>query len=176
MATIRPGVLEKNVKDENRQGRIINVPIKINDKDLKARTIKVIQEKLKQAELDAAKIVVAGGWGLRSPEDFRLLEKLAHILGGMVGGTRPLVDKGWISDEQMIGQSGKTVRPKLYIGIGISGAMHHIVGIKDSEIIVSINNDSQAPILNHSDFCILEDLRKVLPPLIEELEKRLRSN
>jgi electron transfer flavoprotein alpha subunit len=174
MATVRPGVLRKLAKSGSQHGQIVHVPISINEREYKAKTIKVVEEKA-ETSLEGADIIVAGGWGLRSADDFRLLEQLSQVLGGAIGGTRPLVDKGLISEEQMIGQSGKTVRPKLYIGVGISGAMHHLVGIKDSEVIIAINNDQQAPIFNVSDIGILGDLKKVLPRLIVQLQIKAHS-
>jgi electron transfer flavoprotein alpha subunit len=174
MATVRPGVLRKLAKSGSRHGQIVHVPIRIDERECKAKTIKVVEQKA-ETSLEGADIIVAGGWGLRSADDFRLLEQLSQVLGGAIGGTRPLVDKGWISEEQMIGQSGKTVRPRLYIGVGISGAMHHLVGIKDSEVIIAINNDRQAPIFNASDVGILGDLKKVLPRLIAQLQIKAHS-
>jgi len=173
MATVKLGVMEKCSEDDSRSREILRVKVNIKNSDIKAKTIEMVEEEPKEVPLEKADVIVAGGWGMRSIENFRLLEKLAEVLGGVIGGTRPAVDKGWISEERMIGQSGKIVRPKLYIGAGISGAMHHTVGIKDSKIIVVINNDPQAPIFAAADFGIVGDLREVLPCLIEEFKKAL---
>ena len=100
------------------------------------------------------------------------MEKLAGALHGAVGGTRPPLDEGWISEEQMIGQSGKTIRPKLYIGIGISGVIQHVVGILDAKVIIAINHDPNAAIFHSADLGAVADFRKIVPLLVEELQKR----
>jgi electron transfer flavoprotein alpha subunit len=105
-----------------------------------------------------------------------LLEELAHLLGGAVGATRPPVDEGWAREDQMIGQSGKTVRPRLYIGVGVSGMSHHVVGMDGSEVVVAINTDPKAPLFEMADLCIKGDFREILPPLLEELRQRLGSH
>jgi electron transfer flavoprotein alpha subunit len=119
-----------------------------------------------------AEVVVAGGWGIGSKEGWKLLEELASLLGAAVGATRPPLDEGWVEEGQMIGQSGKTVRPRFYIGAGISGVMHHVVGMDESDFIVAINTDPNAPLFEVSDLAIVEDYSEILPPLIEEIKKR----
>jgi len=115
---------------------------------------------------------VAGGAGIGAQEDWNWVEQLARVLHGAVGGTRPPLDEGWITEDQMIGQSGKTIRPKLYIGIGISGVIQHVVGIQDAKVIIAINNDPKAALFQSADLGVVADFRKIVPLLIEELEKR----
>jgi len=171
MTTVRPGVFRKPARDESRRGDIVKVEVDITEDDLRARTIQLVEEKPKEKPLEGAEIVVAGGWGMRAVGGFKPVRELAELLGASVGGTRPALDEGWITEEQMIGQSGKTVRPKLYIGLGISGEMHHTVGILDSEVIVAVNNDENAPIFQVADVGIVGDLRDVLPHLLKEFER-----
>jgi electron transfer flavoprotein alpha subunit len=170
MATIRPGVFSKPKMDDSRNGNLIKVDVNITESDLKAKTIQIVEEKPKEKPLEGAEIVVAVGWGMKAVKGFKSIRKLAALLGASIGGTRPAVDEGWIHEEQMIGQSGKTIRPKLYIGLGISGEMHHTVGILDSEVIVAVNNDENAPIFKMADIGIVGDIRDVLPHLLKELE------
>jgi electron transfer flavoprotein alpha subunit len=116
--------------------------------------------------------VVAGGYGIGGKENWKLIEKLAEVLNGGVGSTRPPCDAGWDHlDSQMIGQSGKTVRPDLYIGVGMSGALHHLVGIQGSKVIVAINKDPKAPIFEVADYGINYDFRQIVPALVEELRR-----
>lgn len=171
MATVRPGVMEKGIRDESRSGEIIKIKTEIEERNVKVRTIEMVQEESKEVPIEKADIIVAGGWGLQSVENFKILENFASVLGGVVGGTRPAVDRGWLHEDRMIGQSGKTVRPKLYIGVGISGAMHHIVGIQGSKVIVAINSDPHAAIFTISDFGIIGDSTEILPILIQDFKK-----
>jgi electron transfer flavoprotein alpha subunit len=119
---------------------------------------------------------VAGGWGVGSRENWRFLDELARELSGAVGCTRPALDEGWTAGEHtMIGTSGKTVRPKVYLGFGISGSPHHTVGVKDAGVIVSVNSDPRAPAFEWADFRVEADLRKVLPLLLAEIRRRKGS-
>ncbi|NIM45813.1 MAG: electron transfer flavoprotein subunit alpha [Nitrososphaeria archaeon] len=171
MATVRRGVLRKPQRKVRGEGEIIRVDVDIDFKDLRTRTLDILEEKALEAPIEEAEVVIAGGWGMRETGGFEMLQELARILGGSVGGTRPAVDEGWIEEERMIGQSGRTVRPRLYIGVGISGQMHHIVGILNSEVIVVINRDPEAPIFEVADLGVVKDLEEILPFLIKELKR-----
>ena len=174
MATVMPGIM-KALSAIERKGEVKEIEIDLPDKGLGPEVLEVKREKPDQLPLEKAEVVVAGGWGIGSPEDWKMIESLADLLGGAVGATRPPVDEGWAEEGQMIGQSGKTVRPKLYIGIGISGVMHHVVGMDQSEHIIAINTDPDAEIFDTSDVIVMKDFRKVVPKLIEEIRSRLKG-
>jgi electron transfer flavoprotein alpha subunit len=174
MATVMPGIM-KALSSTERGGEIKEIEIDLPEEGLGPEVLEVKREKPDQLPLEKAEFVVAGGWGIGSRENWRLIESLAELLGGAVGATRPPVDEGWAEEGQMIGQSGKTVRPKLYIGIGISGVMHHVVGMDQSEHIITINTDPNAEIFDTSDVIVVEDFRKIVPKLIEEIQARLQK-
>jgi len=171
MATVRPGVMKSLDRDESRHGEIMEVSTSLREEDMKIKIVEVVTEKPKVLPIEGADVVVAGGWGVGSAENWKLIEELAETLGGAVGATRPAVDEKWALEDQMIGVGGKTVRPKLYIGAGISGALQHTVGIQDSKVVVAINNDPNAPIFEGADFGIVGDLREIIPCLVNEIKK-----
>ena len=174
MATVMPGIM-KALSAVDREGDVREIEIDLPEKGLGPEVIEVKREKPDQLPLEKAEVVVAGGWGVGSLEYWKTIESLAEVLGGSVGATRPPVDEGWAEEGQMIGQSGKTVRPKLYIGIGISGVMHHVVGMDQSEHIITINSDPDAEIFDTSDVIVVEDFRKIVPKLIDEIRVRLKK-
>lgn len=174
MATVRPGIFSLPTPNPNRTGETIRIEPQI-DEPLRAKTIEIKQEKPPEKPIEEAEIVVAGGWGMKFAGGFEPIRKLASILNAAVGGTRPALDEGWIKEDQMIGQSGKTIKPKLYIGIGISGEMHHTVGILDSKCIVAINNDPDAPIFRVADIGVIGNAEEILPHLIKELQRLTQS-
>jgi electron transfer flavoprotein alpha subunit len=171
MATIRPGVYRRGEPREER-GKVEEVPVRIQPEDLRQKTVEMRWEKKPAQAIEDAEVVVAGGAGIGNGEDWKWVEKLAETLQAAVGGTRPPLDEGWISEEQMIGQSGKTIRPKLYIGVGISGVIQHVVGIQDARTIIAINQDPNAAIFQSADLGAVADFRKLLPLLVEELGKK----
>jgi electron transfer flavoprotein alpha subunit len=174
MATVMPGVMKK-IPPESRTGQILTLAVSDLD-DSGPQILEVSREEAKAQPLEAAEVIVAGGWGVGGPEGWKLVEELAHMVGGAVGATRPPVDEGWAAEDQMIGQSGKTVRPRLYIGAGISGMSHHVVGMDGSETVVAINKDPKAPIFDVADICIVGDFREIIPALLEEIRQRLQAN
>jgi electron transfer flavoprotein alpha subunit len=171
MATVRPGVFRKGEAKE-KKGAIERIPVGFEPEDLRQKVIEVHYEKKAAQAIEEAEVVIAGGAGVGNPGDWQWIEKLAKFLHGAVGGTRPPLDEGWIHEDQMIGQSGKTIRPKLYIGVGISGVIQHTVGIQDAKAIIAVNNDAKAAIFQNADLGVVGDFRKILPLLIEELEKK----
>jgi electron transfer flavoprotein alpha subunit len=171
IATVMPGIMKARSPVE-KTGTIKEIAVCLPDKDLGPKILEIKKWELEVLPLEKAEVVIAGGWGIGNEEDWRMIEELATVLGGAVGATRPSVDEGWAHEEQMIGQSGKTVRPNLYIGVGISGVMHHVVGMDQSKHIISINTDPCADIFDVSDVIVVEDFRKVVPMLIKEIKSR----
>ncbi len=165
--TIRPTAFEP--VSSGTQNANIQACDKIYDLKL-SRFVKLTQEKSLRPELTSAKIVVSGGRALGSQENFKLIEKLADVLGGAIGATRAAVDAGYIANEYQVGQTGKVVAPDLYFAIGISGAIQHIAGMKDSKVIVAINKDSSAPIFQIADYGLVADLFQAVPELTQKLE------
>ncbi|MHA1376847.1 MAG: FAD-binding protein [Candidatus Helarchaeota archaeon] len=170
MSTVRPGIFKIPPKMEKKPKIRIIEPL-INEKKLLTKIVKIIKREKKKINLEDAKIIVAGGRGVGSKENYKIIEKLANVLNAEVGGSRVAVELSWVAPEQQIGQTGKTVSPKLYIACGISGAIQHRVGIERSQIIVAINKDPDAAIFNIAHYGIVGDLHKVIPALIKELEK-----
>ncbi|MBN2239310.1 MAG: electron transfer flavoprotein subunit alpha/FixB family protein [Dehalococcoidales bacterium] len=172
MATIPPGFLKKPEKQEGKKAEVVKVEVKVNPNELRTKVLEVKTETSATKPLEAAETVVAGGYGIGSKENWKILDDLAEVLNASVGATRPACDEGWaVQDTQMIGQSGKTVHPELYIGVGISGVIHHLIGIQDSKKIVAINRDAEAPIMKAADYAIVADYKDVVPALIEEFKK-----
>ncbi len=171
MATVRPGVFRKG-QPAPAQGVVEPVPVEIRPEDLEQRVIEIIWERRPAKSIEEAEVIVAGGAGLATRENWKWVERLAQALHGAVGGTRPPLDEGWISEEQMIGQSGKTIRPKLYIGIGISGVIQHTIGIQDAGTIIAINNDPKAAIFQSADLGVVSDYRQIIPLLIDDLNTK----
>ncbi|NIO05154.1 MAG: electron transfer flavoprotein subunit alpha [Proteobacteria bacterium] len=174
MATVMPGIM-KIIAPLEREGEIKEVAFELPDGDLGPEVVEIKRGEPEKLPLEKAEVVIAGGWGIGNREDWRMIEDLATALGGAVGATRPPVDEGWAEEGQMIGQSGKTVRPNLYIAIGISGLMHHVVGMDRSKHVISINKDPHADIFEVSDVMAVEDFRKIVPLLIKEIRSRLEG-
>jgi electron transfer flavoprotein alpha subunit len=171
MATVRPGVLDMGTADPSRTGEIVSIKPAFTDRDIKAKTIEFVREKSEGGSITDADIVVSGGFGLESLGGFALIEELARIVHGEVAGTRPAFDRGWIPESRMIGQSGKTVKPRLFISIGASGATHYTTGFLKSKTIVAIDRNPRAPIFGVADLGIVGDLKEIVPCLLEEFRK-----
>jgi electron transfer flavoprotein alpha subunit len=174
MATVMPGAMSA-LSPLERKGEIREVDVQLPEINLGPKVLEVKREKPEELPLEKAEVVVAGGWGIGSDENWKMIEELAGVLGGAVGATRPPVDEGWADEGQMIGQSGKTVRPILYIGVAISGVMHHVVGMDQAKHIITINQDEHAEIFETSDVVVVEDFRKIVPKLIAELKSRTQT-
>src|SRR5208283_3546724 len=166
MATVRPRVLSMPTRQSGRRGRIVGHPLAMAEEDIITKVLQFIPDRSSnKAQLAYADIVVAGGLGLRSAENFQLVKELAEVLGAEYGGSRPLVQKGWITADRQIGQTGKTIRPKLYIAAGISGAIQHRVGVEGADLIVAINTDPNAQIFQFAHLAVVADAIEVLPAL-----------
>ena len=172
MATVREGVMKKEVFDENYKGEVINLEASkyVSDADF---VVEIIDRHIEKSKVNIknSPIIVAGGYGVGSKENFDLLFDLANTLGGEVGASRAAVDAGFVEHERQIGQTGVTVRPKLYIACGISGQIQHIAGMQESSIIISINNDPNAPINTIADYVITGDMEDIVPKLIKYYKK-----
>ncbi len=175
MATIRPKTVPPAERDDSRQGRIIPVESKLDPSAIKVKVVERVKEEVEGIKLEDAEVVVVGGRGIGSAENFEMLRELANVLGGAVGATRPPCDEGWVPATLQVGQSGRMVSPKLYIGVALSGAMAHISGILGSKVIVAINKDEEANIFNVAHFGIVADYKEVLPPLTAKLKELVGS-
>lgn len=171
MATVRPGIMKELDVDDSRKGEVIEVPVKLTDKEIKTKILEIVKEARKRVNLEEAQIIVSGGRGVGGKEGFKIIRELAEVLGGEVGGSRVAVEKEWIEQDHQVGQTGKTVRPRLYIACGISGSIQHRAGMQNSEIIVAINKDPEATIFKICHYGIVGDLHEVVPLLIDEFKK-----
>lgn len=173
MASVRPNVFRVPPREAGREGTILREKVALGPEDLDT-TIVAFEpfERSDARSLQDAEIIVSGGWGLRRPQNFALLEEMAAEVGGVVASSRKPVDAGWVPKSYQVGQTGRTVRPKLYIAVGISGAVQHLAGMQESERIAVINNDPNAPILEIADYGIVGDLFQVVPELVRQIRAR----
>jgi electron transfer flavoprotein alpha subunit len=180
MATIRPRVMQMPRRDEGRSGDAVEMPLGMVETDVVTKLLEFIPDANRNTvNLAYADVIVTGGKGLKQPDNFKLIRDLARVLGAEVGATRPVVQAGWVEAERQVGQTGKTVRPKLYIAAGVSGAIQHRVGMEGSDVIVAINTDPNAPIFDFAHYGIVGNAMQVLPVLTEvfrsHLDKRIRK-
>jgi len=171
MATVKPGVFVVLHPRKETEGPIVRVSPRLDDRLFRARTVEITEEAECELPIEEADVVVAAGWGVNALGSMDLVRELAEVLEGAVAGTRPLLDKGWITSDCMIGQSGKVIGPNLFISLGASGAMHFSTGFERAKFVLAVDSNPQAPIFQAADVGIVGDLREVLPPLILEMRK-----
>lgn len=171
MATVRPGVMQAMSIDETREGEIIEEKIELTDKDVNVNIKEILKLESKKKDITEANILVAGGRGVGGPEGFQPLEKLAKVLGAEIASSRAAVDAGWVEKDRQVGQTGKTVRPELYFAMGISGAIQHLAGMEDSDLIIAINKNADSPIFEVSDLGVVGDINAIVPKLSEAIER-----
>lgn len=168
MATVRPGVMEKLDRDDRKKGELIKVNADLKKEDIQVEVLEVVKEAKELVSLTDAQIICSGGRGLGDEAGFELIRKLADKVGGVVGASRAAVDSGWIDQSHQVGQTGTTVKPKIYFACGISGAIQHLAGMQTSDIIIAVNKDPDAPMMQIADYAICGDLKKVIPEIIEQ--------
>lgn len=172
MATVRPGVMQRISPIES-HAKVENYKVELPKESINVEIMDIVKKVSDKMDIQDAKILVSGGRGMGCPENFKLLEDLAEAFGGTVSSSRACVDAGWVPKDRQVGQTGKTVRPNLYIACGISGAIQHLAGMEDSDVIIAINKDETAPIFEVADFGVVGDVMKILPAFTEQVKKAI---
>lgn len=172
MATVRPGVMQKIAPVTGAKAEVVEFNPELKENNCYVEILDIVKEVAEVADIQQAKILVSGGRGVGSKENFKILQDLADALGGTVSCSRAVVDNGWMSKDLQVGQTGKTVRPNVYFAIGISGAIQHTAGMEESDIIIAINKDESAPIFDVADYGIVGDLNKIVPLITEAVKAR----
>ncbi len=175
MATVRPGVMQKREADKSAKANVEEYKIDFTPNNKYAEILEVVKSVSNVADIADAKILVSGGRGVGSPENFKILEELAEAIGGTVSCSRAVVDSGWKPKEMQVGQTGKTVRPHVYFAIGISGAIQHVAGMEESDIIIAINKDESAPIFDVADYGVVGDLNQIVPELTKQIKEAMAA-
>jgi electron transfer flavoprotein alpha subunit len=174
MATVRPKVMKALEPDSSKIGKIIEESIDLKEENMRTKVLQIVNDVTKKANLADAHVIVCGGKGMGDVQNFQILYELADTIGATVGGTRDVVEAGWLPHELQIGQTGETVTPKIYFAIALSGAIQHVVGMKNSDLIIAINKDPNAPIFDVATYGIVGDAMEIVPKLIEQF-KQLRN-
>ena len=175
MATVRPGVMQKIKPIENASAPVQKFEIQIPESEKDVQILEVIKKESHKMDIQDAKILVSGGRGMGCPENFKLLQDLADAIGGTVSSSRAAVDAGWVEKDIQVGQTGKTVRPNLYLACGISGAIQHLAGMEESDVIMAVNKDEGAPMFEVADYGIVGDALKIIPLFTEEVKKAMAA-
>ena len=173
MATVRPGVMQKIKPVAGAKAPVDNFAVEIPASEKDVQILEVVKKESHKMDIQDAKILVSGGRGMGCPENFKILEDCAAALGGTVSSSRACVDAGWVEKDIQVGQTGKTVRPNLYLACGISGAIQHLAGMEESDVIIAVNKDEGAPIFEVADYGVVGDATKIIPLFTEEVKKAL---
>lgn len=176
MATVRPGVMQKAPKNKGAKAVVTEFNPGFTPNNKYVEILDIVKAVTDTVDIMDAKILVSGGRGMGSPENFKILEDLAEVIGGTVSCSRAVVDAGWKPKDLQVGQTGKTVRPNVYFAIGISGAIQHVAGMEESDIIIAINKDETAPIFDVADYGVVGDLNKIVPVLTEKLKAAIDAS
>ena len=174
MATVRPGVMQALDSDDSRKGEVEEIKVDFTDADMNVKIVDIAKQESHKKDITEAKILVSGGRGIGGPEGFKPLQELADKLEAEISASRASVDSGWITKDHQVGQTGKTVRPELYFAMGISGAIQHVAGMEDSDLIIAVNKDPEAAIFEIADLGVVGDINAVVPKLTEAIEREQR--